>query len=170
MTPRTVVFMLPKDATVGEFVEEHANQPFSRVPIYGENRDDVKGFVLRVQILHAHALGETGRRLEEFLQPIHTVKVDATLMGLFARMTGKQAHISLVADEFGTVQGIVTLEDLVETLVGFEIVDETDEDVDMQAVARKLWEERAERVGLPTAEGDASRAAGELDPAPKTAS
>jgi CBS domain containing-hemolysin-like protein len=59
-------------------------------------------------------------------------------MALFARMAGKRAYISLVMDEFGTMQGIVTLEDLVETLVGFEIVDEPDKNVDMQAVARKL--------------------------------
>ena len=69
-------------------------------------------------------------------------------MALFAKMNGKRTHISLVMDEFGTVQGIVTLEDLVETLIGFEIVDETDKNVDMQAVARKLWEERAARIGI----------------------
>ena len=152
MTPRTVVFMLPVDTTVGQFVRDHGEQPFSRIPLFGENRDDVKGFVLRVQLLHAHALGQEDRKLEEFVQPIRSVRMDSTVMALFARMTGKRAHISLVMDEFGAMQGIVTLEDLVETLVGFEIVDETDKNVDMQAVARKLWEDRARRIGLMTGE------------------
>ncbi len=148
MTPRPVVFMLPQDTTVGQYAEEHGSQPFSRVPLYGENRDDVKGFVLRVQILHAHALGQTDRALSEFLQPIRSVRMDTTVMALFVRMMGKRAHLSMVVDEFGGLQGIVTLEDLVETLVGFEIIDETDEDTDMQAVARQLWERRAKRVGI----------------------
>lgn len=148
MTPRPVVFMVPTSETVGGFVENHGKEPFSRIPLYGENRDDVKGFVLRVQILHAHALGETERRLEEFVQPLRSVTKNCTVLALLARMTGKRAHLSLVVDEFGALQGIVTLEDLIETLVGFEIVDETDEAVDMQAVARRLWEERTKRVAV----------------------
>jgi CBS domain containing-hemolysin-like protein len=148
MTPRPVVFMLPADLTVREFVELHGEQPFSRIPLYGENRDDVKGFVLRVQVLQAHALGDSERKLEALMQPLYSVTVESTLMALFARMTGKRAHLSLVVDEFGAMQGIVTLEDLIETLVGFEIVDETDEAVDMQVVARQLWESRAKKIGL----------------------
>lgn len=148
MTPRTVVFMLPDDCTVGEFVENHMDQPFSRVPLYKENRDHVLGFALRIQILHAHALGEKDRKLAELLQPIRSVRADTTVLALLARMTGKRAHISLVVDEFGSLQGIVTLEDLVETLVGFEIVDETDTNADMQLVARRLWEKRAKLVGI----------------------
>ena len=152
MTPRPVIFMLPDTCTVAEFVEEHANGPFSRIPIFGENRDDVKGFVLRVQILNAHALGEKDKTLAEFSQAITSIPPTTTVMALFVRMNGKRRHISLVMDNFGAVQGIVTLEDLVETLIGFEIVDETDKNVDMQAVARRLWEDRAKRVGIPIEE------------------
>lgn len=148
MTPRPVIFMLPATCTVAEFVEEHANGPFSRIPIFGENRDDVKGFILRVQVLHSYALGEKDKTLAEFTQTITSVRPASTVMALFVRMNGKRSHISLVVDDFGAVQGIVTLEDLVETLIGFEIVDETDKNVDMQAVARRLWEERAKRVGI----------------------
>ena len=157
MTPRPVLFTLPEDCTVAQFVDEHADSPFSRIPIYGENRDDVKGFVLRVQVLHAHALGEKDKLLKDFMQPITSVRSNTTLMALFARMNGKRAHISLVVDEFGAVQGVVTLEDLVETLIGIEIVDETDVNEDMQAVARRLWEERAKRVGI-RVEGDSDSA------------
>ena len=148
MTPRPVIYMIPETCTVAEFAEQHAGEPFSRIPVFGENRDDVKGFVLRVHVLHAHALGETDKPVSEFMQPISSVREDTTVMALFARMNGKRTHISLVMDEFGALQGIVTLEDLVETLIGFEIVDETDKNVDMQAVARKLWEERAAKVGI----------------------
>lgn len=148
MTPRPVIHMVPETCTVAEFVEKHAGEPFSRIPVFGENRDDVKGFVLRVHALHAHALGEKEKPVSELMQPISSVRASTTVMALFAKMNGKRTHISLVMDEFGTVQGIVTLEDLVETLIGFEIVDETDKNVDMQAVARKLWEERAARIGI----------------------
>ena len=148
MTPRPVIYMVPETCTVAEFVEEHGTELFSRIPVFGENRDDVKGFVLRVHILHAHALGEKDKPVSELMQPISSVRESTTVMALFAKMNGKRAHISLVMDEFGAVQGIVTLEDLVETFIGFEIVDETDKNVDMQAVARKLWEERAAKVGI----------------------
>ena len=155
MTPRTVIFALPETCTVAEFVEVHSQEPFSRIPIFGENRDDIRGFVLRVQVLHAHARGEQSKTMAELIQPIGSVLETSTAMALFATMSEKRAHISLVIDEFGAVQGIVSLEDLVETLLGFEIVDETDKNVDMQAVARRLWKERTIRHGIhPMADAD----------------
>ncbi len=150
MTPRPVVFMVPGTMTVQEYVDKHSESPFSRVPIYGRNRDEVKGFVLKVQILQALSAGEQDQTMDDLSQSIRTVPETTTVMALLARMTGKREHITLVVDEFGAVQGIVTLEDLVETLIGFEIVDETDLNVDMQKVARDLWETRAKRIGLQT--------------------
>lgn len=148
MTPRTVVFTLPLDLTVGDYVEKYADSPFSRIPVYGANRDEVKGFVLRIHLLKAHSRGESAKTLEEFLQPIQAVSAKASLAQVFARMSKNREHIALVVDEFGSARGIITLEDIVETLVGFEIVDELDEDVDMQNLARTLWRRRAERMGI----------------------
>src|SRR5690606_5798095 len=117
-------------------------------PVHGENQDDIKGFVLRVNLLQAHSKGESDRKIEDFVLPITVVPPKATRLSLFAKMNGKREHIALVVDEFGAMRGIVTLEDLVETLIGIEIVDEIDENVDMQKLARDLWQRRAKRVGL----------------------
>ena len=148
MTPRTVVFRLPMNFTVREYVEAHLESPFSRIPLFGVDGDDVKGFVLRLQVLKAHTQGQLDRALGDMMQPITAVPGETNLMRLFAQITEAGEHIALVIDEFGSMQGIVTLEDVVETLIGFEIVDETDENIDMQHAARELWRQRAKRMGL----------------------
>jgi|MDTC01.1.fsa_nt_gb CBS domain containing-hemolysin-like protein len=148
MTPRTVVFRLPMSFTVREYVEQHLESPFSRIPLIGVDGDDVNGFVLRVQILKAHSKGELDKPIGEFMQSISAVPGETTVMMLFAQITEAGEHIALVVDEFGSMQGVVTLEDVVETLIGFEIVDETDQNIDMQHAARELWRQRAKRMGL----------------------
>ena len=148
MTPRTVVFRLPMSFTVREYVEQHLESPFSRIPLIGVDGDDVNGFVLRVQILKAHSKGELDKPIGEFMQSISAVPGETTVMMLFAQITEAGEHIALVVDEFGSMQGVVTLEDVVETLIGFEIVDETDQNIDMQHAARELWRKRAKRMGL----------------------
>ena len=156
MTPRTVVFRLPMTCTVREYVEEHLESPFSRVPLFGVDGDDVKGFVLRVQILKAHTQGQLDQTLGDLMQTISAVPGETTVMRIFAQITEAGEHIALVVDEFGSLQGIVTLEDVVETLIGFEIVDETDQNIDMQHAARELWRHRAKRMGLEVEPEDTS--------------
>ncbi|MEM7384714.1 MAG: CBS domain-containing protein, partial [Verrucomicrobiota bacterium] len=148
MTPRTVVFSLPETTTVAEYVKEHSESPFSRIPIYGKTRDDITGFVLRMEILFASVKGHEDQPLKDLCRPINAVPATVSLMNAFDSLVTKREHILLVVDEFGSVQGIVTLEDIVETLLGLEIMDEVDENKDMQEVARDLWEQRARRSGI----------------------
>ncbi|MCA9025489.1 MAG: HlyC/CorC family transporter [Planctomycetaceae bacterium] len=148
MTPRTVVLSLPETMTVGEALEKYPRLQFSRVPIYGEQPDDVTGFVLKDDLLLAKAEGHFEMPLSQLRREIVTVSETAPLSKLFDHLIDQRAHICHVVDEYGGTAGLVTLEDLVETLLGLEIVDEADRADDMQALARKRWKERAKKLGL----------------------
>lgn len=147
-TPRSVVFSLPASITVDEYMEKHAERPFSRIPIYQKTVDDCDGFVLRVELLQAHATSHSSLTLEQFKRPIHTIRETQILSDLFREMIAKRHHIAATLDEFGTFSGVITLEDVIETLLGEEIVDEVDDTEDMQQMARDLWKRRAAKMGL----------------------
>lgn len=144
-TPRVVVFALNQKTTVGDFVAEHAQAPFSRIPIFENNCDDIVGFVLKVDILLSAAKGEMELELHEFKREVSLVNDFAKLPDAFKVLTGSHQHIAIVLDEFGGMSGLVTMEDIVETLLGFEIVDEADTMEDMRAFARTMWKKRAGR-------------------------
>jgi CBS domain containing-hemolysin-like protein len=148
MTPRTVVFALQENMTIAEFFEKHNQTPFSRIPIYNLDRDDITGFVLKDDILLAQARDLNNSRLHEFKREIKALPSAHFLSELLEFLLDSRSHIVLVVDEYGGMEGIVTLEDVVETLLGLEIVDEADKTVDMQVLARSLWEKRARRIGL----------------------
>lgn len=149
MTPRTVVFALPETKTVVECMAENTGFYFSRIPVYGENLDDVKGFVLKSDIFRAgHENPE--RTLKELCRPIIVFPGDLTLHEMFEKMMSESNHIALVVDNYGGTEGVVTMEDFIETLLGLEIVDEIDTAEDMQEIARKQWQKRAQRSGLIT--------------------
>lgn len=147
-TPRTVVFSLPGSCTVGEFLEHHSERPFSRIPIYHEQIDDVDGFVLRVELLQAHAQGHSDLPLSSFKRDLLTIPNTQNLSILFKTMISDRIHIAATIDEFGSFSGIITLEDVLETVLGTEIVDEFDHYDDMQERARDLWKLRAKKMGL----------------------
>ena len=151
-TPRTVVFALPASCTINEFMEEHSERPFSRIPIYKETLDDLDGFVLQIELLQAHAQGEGDKPLSDFRRTIHTVPRTQSLSILFNDMIADRIHIAATLDEYGSFSGIITLEDVIETLLGTEIVDEVDDIEDMQQMARELWKKRAEKMGIPPPE------------------
>lgn len=148
MTPRTVVVSMPQSTTVGDAMKLQPNLQFSRVPVYENTRDEVVGFVLKNELLLAHARGENDKPLSELKRDIFAIPESATLSTLFEKLIDSRHHIALVVDEFGGTAGLVTLEDLIETLFGLEIVDEADRNVDMQKLARDKWRERAEKLGL----------------------
>ncbi len=154
MTPRTVVFALPASQTVDETLAAHPEIRFSRLPIYGRDFDDVRGFVLRYDLMLRAAEGGGDTPLEELKRPIEAIRSNLSLRILFERLMDRRAHIALVVGEYGGTSGVVTLEDVVETLLGLEIVDEADRDQDMQELARQKWRERAERFGLVVDEDD----------------
>ncbi len=148
MTPRTVVLALPASQTVHETMLAHPHLRFSRIPIYGNNRDDVHGFVLRSDVLLKAAAQHGDVKLEAIARPLEAVPQDLHLRTLFERLMHQRAHMLLVVDEYGGTAGVVTLEDLLETLLGLEIMDEADAVQDMQEFARQKWRERAERLGI----------------------
>ncbi len=148
MTPRTVVFSIPHDLSVGCFVQQFEDKSFSRIPVYQGDVENVIGFVLRNDLLLAEAHDQSARQIVEFLREIPKFLETMDLSQAFDLFLKKQTHIMLVVDEFGGMSGILTLEDVLETMLGLEIVDEFDPAVDMQVVARGQWERRAKKLGL----------------------
>ena len=149
MTPRVVVFALPSDTTARDYVENHSDSPFSRVLIFEENHDKVTGFVLKDDILLAAAKDDHEVTLKELVRPIASMPEDTSIADAFERLIDERQQLALVHNsEYGGLEGLVTMEDVVETLLGLEIVDEADEKDDMQAFARSMWKRRAKRMGI----------------------
>jgi len=154
MTPRTVVFSLPESMTVREVLDQHPDIIFSRIPVYHQNRDQVSGFVLKQDIFRLAAKDEHDVPLESFRRPVDMVDDTTPLNQLLDTFLATRNHLALVVDSYGGLRGIVTLEDLMETLLGLEIMDEVDTVEDMQAFARQQWHKRAEKLGLPVNQTD----------------
>lgn len=153
MTPRTVVVATDENTSVSEFHKAHPNLRFSRIPLYAESMDKITGYVLKDQLLttlvsQLESNHEDNTPLAELRRDITVVQQHEPITALFDNFTEKREHIALVVDEFGGMAGIVTMEDVLETLLGLEIVDELDNTVDMQALARKQWKARASAMGL----------------------
>jgi len=137
MTPRQVVFSLPAEQTTGGSISEKGNWPFSRVPLYGSRKDQWIGIVLRRDVYNALADGHRDHPLRKFMRPIQLVPDSLTLDKLLHRFLKQRGHIVGVVDEYGAIAGIATLEDVLEGILGREIVDEYDETVDLQEQARR---------------------------------
>ena len=148
MTPRTVIFALQQDLTLSEAAELVAGKPFSRYPIYNRDIDDVPGFALKEDIFTGAMDKGSETTLADIRRDLHAVPESTTLAMLLEFLLKERQHIALVVDEYGGTAGLVTLEDVVETLLGMEIVDEMDEVRDMRALARQQWVKRARRLGL----------------------
>ena len=136
MTPRVVLTAFQMNSTIREIMDENQVIRFSRIPIYGESIDDIKGIIIRSQLLMAASRDEWEVKISDLAKDVLSISasssVDATL-DLF--LTNKQ-QIAIVTDEFGGTSGIITMEDVLETLLGEEIVDELDEVEDMRELAR----------------------------------
>lgn len=148
MTPRIVVSALQGDQTVDEALSDPAKVHFSRLPIYGDSLDTVSGFVLREDLLVAKNQGQGHKPLTDFRRDITAVMSSTPLSRLMETLLEQRQHIALVVGEYGETKGLVTLEDVVETLLGIEILDEGDRVDDMQKLARQMWIKRAERMGI----------------------
>ena len=139
MTPSAVVEMAEGSMTIKEFYDSDLSH--SRIPVYDEENDEyVIGYVLRQEILEKMAEDKFNTSLHDILRPIMTFTEDDSVADIWERLLEKKEHISVILDEYGSVRGIVTLEDVIETMLGQEIVDERDEVVDMQEYAKEQWE------------------------------
>ncbi|WP_261816206.1 CNNM domain-containing protein [Vibrio gallicus] len=140
MTPRPVVFRVSATLTVNQFLEQHQDCPFSRPLVYSEQKDNILGFVHRLELFKLQQQGQGEAQLGAIMRPIHVFLNNIILPNAFDNMLKKRLQLSLIVDEYGTIQGLVTLEDVFEFLLGEEIVDEADTSNDMQELAYQRWE------------------------------
>ncbi|MEM9604536.1 MAG: CNNM domain-containing protein [Pseudomonadota bacterium] len=142
LTPRSVVHMLEQSTTVSAALDDEATRQFARIPVYQDSVDRVIGKVLRNDLFIAEREGLGAQPVSELAQPILRVAEKLPVQQLLDRLIKHREHLSLVEDEYGQTAGIVTLEDAIETLLGREIVDESDPVEDMQALARVQYRQR----------------------------
>jgi CBS domain containing-hemolysin-like protein len=149
MTPRTVVVSGSETTPIKAFFDAHSPPRFSRIPIYEPDKpDNVTGYILKDDLLARLVESEGEAPLSSLKRDIVVIKQSFPIPDLFSRFLEKREHIALVVDDFGGMAGIVTMEDVIETLLGMEIIDESDKAQDMQLLARQNWERRAKRLGL----------------------
>ncbi len=136
MTPRTVVSAFEMTQTIKEVLDENTILRFSRIPVYEENIDHVRGLVIRSEILMAASRDEWDLELKDIMKPILKIEQGSTIEQALDVFLSNRQQFALVKDEFGGTSGILTMEDVMETLLGKEIVDELDEVEDMRELAR----------------------------------
>lgn len=146
LTPRTVVHMLDENLTVKEALDHPQTRQFTRIPTYAGGRDNVIGKVIRVDLFEAERQGRGGEPIRSVAREIIRVSEKLPVQNLLDLFIKHHMHLFLVEDEFGQTSGIVTLEDAIETLLGREIVDESDAVTDMQELARGKYRERLRHV------------------------
>ena len=135
MTPRNVIFVLNKDMTVGQVLEEHDTLDFTRIPVFDGNLDNMIGMVNRYDIINRKAEDQFSTRMSEIITDIPWVNENDAIDKVLELFIENRDHLCLVKDDFDTLTGLITLEDAVETLLGKEIVDEHDSVVDMRNLA-----------------------------------
>lgn len=148
MTPRIVVVGFNENKTVADILDQVEELRFSRLPVYGETEDDITGYILKNDLLICLAKGNEDIKLKDLKREILILPENISLQNFFEKLLQNQEHIAVAVDEYGGFSGVVTMEDLVETLLGMEIVDEVDAIDDMQQMARRKWMERARRLGI----------------------
>ena len=142
MTPSVVVTMAEEEMTLKEFYNDDEFKKYSRIPVYKDDESDyITGYVLRQEILERMAEDKFDVKIGELARPILSFSEDEDVSTIWEKLLEKKEHISIIIDEYGCLRGIVTLEDVIETMLGFEIVDEKDEVVDMQELAKAQWKE-----------------------------
>ncbi len=137
MTPRTVVFSLPEDLTVEEAYKDPRIWHFSRIPIYGDDNEDLVGLVERRTLGQCFATDKKSLKLSDIMRPLHFVQENQNLDLLLRELLKERVHLFAVLDEYGGLAGVVSLEDVLEEMLGSEIVDESDNVADLRALARE---------------------------------
>lgn len=150
MTPRTVVHTVRPKMTIKEFDEFLKSSPFSRFPIVDEQEQNYLGYIHKSSSYKA----DDSDTVEKFARPMRSFSTDARLEAVLSSMLDDHNHMALVIDQFSNWAGIITLEDIIETILGKEIVDETDQVADMRLYAKLKWKKKKEQKGIPAAAGE----------------
>ncbi|MCB0666519.1 MAG: HlyC/CorC family transporter [Saprospiraceae bacterium] len=148
MTPRTVMMLVPESMTCGDFYEKFSKTPFSRIPVYDGKEDNITGMVLKDSILTQVAADRHEEILSHIRIPINVLNDSLSITEVMERLSKQRAHLAIVVDDYGSISGLVTMEDVMETLLGIEIVDESDTVTDLQKLARAEWQKRAKALGI----------------------
>lgn len=164
MTPFPVVVLEDETKSLKEFHKEHPHLKFSRIPVYKDKTHNITGFILKDDVLEEIVEEHGDKLLSDIKRDILIVNADQPIPELFDTFIKSRDHLALVTDEFGNTIGIVSMEDIIETLLGLEIMDESDTIEDMQVQARKNWERRAKRMGIVLEEAPKPAANIKLDP------
>ncbi len=155
MTPRSVVTALRRNATIGEVFREYPNVPFARIPVFGKNLDDVVGMVRRRDLLKAKANDQDLDLVAKHMQEVHFIPETATAAQALQLFLKTHQQLLVVVDEFGSTAGVVTMEDVIEHLIGREIFEKDDIAVDMRELARaRLLKQIRSRRGGGGSEGN----------------
>jgi CBS domain containing-hemolysin-like protein len=138
MTPRTVTFSLDENLTVADAMEQLQRlSSHSRVPVYNGEQNNITGIIMRKDVLLAAAMQQVDQRLTSLKQAVHFVPETAALNRILIEFFNRRQHLFVVVDEYGSMTGIISMEDVLEEIVGREIIDESDRALDMRELARK---------------------------------
>ncbi|MBS2097909.1 CNNM domain-containing protein [Carboxylicivirga linearis] len=148
MTPRVVVALANEELTLGEFFDYKEYLKFSRIPVYSGNDENITGIVFIQNIFEKLAEDQHDLKLSEIKKDVQVVPNNMELFSLWEKLLDKHQHMAIIVDEYGGLDGIVTMEDIIETLLGLEIVDENDTIVDMQKYARERWKNRQTKYDM----------------------
>ncbi len=152
MTPRTVVVAAQENTLLKEFYSDEENRSYSRIPIYGETPDFMTGYILKQTLLENLADDKFDMELRDIRRPLLSYDEDTPVGDAWEEMLKGKEHIAQVRNEYGLFLGVVSMEDIIETIIGQEIVDEKDTVADLQEYAREKWKEQAEQLELEIAE------------------
>lgn len=145
MTPRIVALTAQENMTLKNFYKNDTYLHFSRIPVYADSPEYITGYILLSDALEGLADDEFEKRLKELKRPISFFHEEDALSTIWEELLKKHEQMALIIDDYGCFQGIVTLEDIIETILGLEIIDENDQAIDMQQYARERWERRQKR-------------------------
>jgi CBS domain containing-hemolysin-like protein len=148
MTPRTVIVAADEKSTIKNLYDKGSAKHFSRIPLFNSEKDNITGYVLKDDILLKIIEGKGEEELTTCKRRIKKVNDFTPIPDLYQILMEKREHIAIVIDKHNGLSGLVTMEDLIETILGIEIMDESDFIEDMQKFARKNWEYRARKQGL----------------------
>ena len=149
MTPRVVAASAPESMTLREYYDDDQYDHFSRIPVYAESPEYITGYILRGDALENLAEDKFNVTLGEIKREMPFFNEDKSISEIWDSMLKQKSQIALIIDEYGCFQGILTMEDIIETVFGLEIIDESDEVSDMQQYARERWQQRQKRFKRP---------------------